>query len=120
MRRRPNLTNSARLASKPGRSEIEAGANWRWRMKNFEIEGVLESPRACYSKLVIGAEECFACSKVAAELVDLKWFDRPLEHMEEMDNEGMPQVSDLEVENVDRPEMEAGSGHCFLKSQTPS
>jgi len=34
MRRRLNLTNSTRLASKTGRSEIEAGA----RMKNPEIE----------------------------------------------------------------------------------
>lgn len=86
-------------------------------MKNFEIEGVLESPQACCccSKPVIGVEGHFACPKVvvAAELANWwEWlFDIPLEHMEELDNESMPQVSESKLENVDH-EMEDGSGDC--------
>jgi hypothetical protein len=65
VRRRPNLKISNHLAPKPGRSEIKAGANWRlgWWLENIE-----EGPRACYSKLVIGAEDCLEVA--AAELAN--------------------------------------------------
>ena len=71
-----------------------------------DIEEVLESPRrACYSKLVIGAEDCFAFLKVVAELTNY---------------ESVIQVSESKIANVDRPEMEAGSGYCLLKPPVPN